>query len=79
LVEPRASPLTVEATISPPKRISDCTSLEALATPVAPVSLDAEAVTEPVVTTEPSAGYAKLAPDAMWSGGAETVPIDAPA
>jgi len=42
--------------ISPPKTISDCTSLEALATAVEPVSVEAEALIEPVVTTEPSAG-----------------------
>ena len=42
--------------ISPPKTINDCTSLEALATAVEPASVDADAVSEPVVTTEPSAG-----------------------
>ena len=55
-VEACAAPLTDEATISPPKTISDCTWLVALATAVEPESLDADAVSDPVVTTEPSAG-----------------------
>ena len=56
LVDPRAAPLTVSAVISPPKRLSVCTWLVAVATPAVPESLEAEALIEPVLTTEPSAG-----------------------
>ena len=66
LVDPRAAPLTVVAVISPPKRLSDCTWLVAAATPAVPESLEAEALIEPVLTTEPSAGYAKPEPKAAW-------------
>ena len=56
LVEPCAAPLIVVAVISPPKRLSDCTSLVAAAVPAVPESLETEALMEPVLTTEPSVG-----------------------
>jgi hypothetical protein len=31
-----------------------------------PESLEADALIDPVLTTEPSAGYAKLGPNAAW-------------
>src|SRR3954453_15665717 len=65
-VEPRATPLTVAAVISPPKRLSDCTWLVAVATPVVPESLDADALIPPAGTAGPSGGYAKLEPKAAW-------------
>src|SRR3954451_13963493 len=77
-VEPRAAPLTVAAVISPPNRLSDCTWLVAEATPLLPESLEAEALIEPVVRTEPSPGYAKLEPKAAWWGGDEIDPASAP-
>ena len=52
--------------ISPPKRLSVCTWLVAVATPEVPESLEADALIAPVLTTEPSAGYAKLEPKAAW-------------
>ena len=55
-VEPCAAPLIMAAVISPPKRLSDCTSLVAAAVPAVPESLEAEALMEPVLTTEPSVG-----------------------
>jgi hypothetical protein len=51
---------------SPPKRLSDCTWLVAVAVPAVPESLATDAEIEPVVTTEPSLGYAKLEPNAAW-------------
>jgi hypothetical protein len=38
----------------------------------------ADALIEPVVRIEPSAGYAKLEPKAAWSGGDEIEPALAP-
>jgi hypothetical protein len=65
-VEPRAAPFTTAAVTSPPKRLSDCTWLVAVAVPAVPESLATDAEIEPVVTTEPSLGYAKLEPNAAW-------------
>src|SRR6185312_7953332 len=77
-VEPRAAPLTTDAVTSPPKRLSDCTWLVAVAVPAVPESLATEALIEPVVTTEPSLGYAKLEPNAAWYGGDEIEPASEP-
>ena len=55
-VEPRAAPFTELATISPLKTLSVWTSLVEAAVAELPESLEDEAVSEPVVTTEPSAG-----------------------
>ena len=68
----------MSAVTSPPKSDTECTSPDALAAAVLPTSLVAEAVSEPVVATEPSAGYAKLWPNETWYGGAETAPACAP-
>jgi hypothetical protein len=48
--------LIVLAVTSPPKRLSDCTSLVAVAVPAVPESLETEALIEPVLTAEPSLG-----------------------
>src|SRR4051812_50092847 len=58
-VEPRAAPLTEAAEISPPKTLSDCTSLVAAAVPEVPESLEADAFNGPPGTARPSAGEGK--------------------
>src|SRR5690349_5870181 len=78
-VEATAWPLTTSAVISPPKSETPSAWLVALAEAIEPMLLCADAVSEPVVATEPSAGYENASPNAAWSGGAETDPSWAPA
>ena len=61
-VEPLALPVTASAVTSPPNSETDCAWPEAVATACEPVSLVAEVAVEPVVATEPSAGYVKPSP-----------------
>jgi hypothetical protein len=54
------------------------TCVVALAVPDVPEFVAADALIEPVVTTEPSLGYEKFEPKAAWSGGDEIAPAVAP-
>jgi len=68
----------LDAVTSPPKRKSELTELEAVERAFAERSVDAETEIGPVVSTEPSLGYAK--PDVYPTafGGADTEVEDAP-
>ena len=78
-VEPRAAPSTAVAVISPPKMLSEPTWLVAAAVADPPPVVEADALIAPVLTTEPSAGYANPEPNAAWSGGDEMTPAEEPA
>jgi len=67
-----ARALTLAAVTSPPKRENEPTELDAVERAFAPTSVFAEAEIGPVVTTEPSPGYAnpEVKPTAL--GGADT-------
>jgi hypothetical protein len=72
-------PSIAVAVTSPSKRDSEPTWLVAAAVAAVLEVVEAEALIAPVLTTEPSAGYAKPEPKAAWSGGDEMTPADAPA
>jgi hypothetical protein len=55
-VEPRAAPVTVVAVTSPPKTLIVPTCVVALAVADVPELVAADALIDPVVTTEPSLG-----------------------
>jgi hypothetical protein len=55
-VEPRAAPVTVVAATSPPKTLIVPTCVVALAVADVPELVAADALIDPVVTTEPSLG-----------------------
>ena len=79
---PRVAPLafatTDDAVISPPKSETAWISPEALEVAAVPALLVAEVVSEPVLTTEPSDGYADPPPKETRYCGAETSPACAP-
>src|SRR5689334_11180509 len=78
-VEAFAEPVTVVAVSTPLKTRIVPTCVVEVAVADAPEVVPADALIEPVVTTEPSAGYEKLEPNAAWSGGDEIEPALAPA
>ena len=63
-VEPCAAPVTVVAVTSPLKTLTVPTCVVELAVADVPEFVAADALIGPVVTTEPSAGYEKLEPNA---------------
>jgi hypothetical protein len=78
-VDPRAAPSIAVAVTSPSKTLSEPTWPVAFAVAEEPDVVAAEALIAPVVTTDPSAGYAKADPKAAWSGGEEITPAAEPA
>jgi hypothetical protein len=62
----------LDAVTSPPKRESELTEIEAKECASTATAVEAEADNAPVVTTEPSLGYAKPELDPEAFGGADT-------
>jgi hypothetical protein len=73
-----ACALMFDAVTSPPKRESEPTEAEAVERAFAETSVDAETEIGPVVSTEPSLGYAKPEVKPTALGGADTAVEVAP-
>jgi hypothetical protein len=72
LVDPAAWAVTFDAVTSPLKSENELTELEAVERAFAPTSVEADAEMEPVVTIEPSLGYANPEVNPTAFGGADT-------
>jgi hypothetical protein len=79
LVRPSERLVTVPIVTSPPKSDTELTWLDADALAFVPTSVEAEAVSDPVVTIDPSLGYEKPPANPTLFGGAETDVDDPPA